>query len=135
MNLSLTTLTFPKAYKVGKVVPLYKGKDSSVTAPKSYRPVALLPMTSKVLERVVHTQLMSYMNKNQLWHPQHHAYRSHHSTTTPMLRMHDSWVKAAENGKITGMAMDDMSSAFNVVNIDLLLEKCRILYFSREAEQ
>ena len=135
VNLSLATLTFPKAYKVAKVVPLYKGKDSSVTDPKSYRPVALLPITSKVLERVVHTQLMSYMNKNQLWHPQHHAYRSHHSTTTAMLSMHDSWVEAAENGKITGMAMVDMSAAFDVVDIDQLLEKCRIFNFSREAEQ
>ena len=50
VNQSLTTLTFP-----AKVVPLYKGKDFPVKAPKSYRPVALLPIPSKVLERVVHT--------------------------------------------------------------------------------
>ena len=135
VNLSITTLTFPKAYKVAKVVPLYKGKDSPVTAPKSYRPVALLPITSKVLERVVHTQLMSYMDQHQLWHPQHHAYRSHHSTTTAMLSMHDSWVEAAENGKIAGMTMVDMSAAFDVVDIQLLLQKCRIFNFSRGAEQ
>ena len=135
VNPSLTILTFPKAYKVAKVVPLYKGKDSSVTAPKSYSPVALFQITSKVLERVVHTQLMSYIDGNQLWHPQHHAYRYQHSTTTAMLRMHDSWVEAAENGKIMGMAMVDMSAAFNVIDIDLLLKKCRIFNFSREAEQ
>ena len=55
VNQSLTFLTFPKAYKVAKVVPLYKGKDFPVKAPKSYRPVALLPIPSKVLKRVVHT--------------------------------------------------------------------------------
>ena len=135
VNQSITTLTFPKAYKVAKVVPLYKGKDSPVTAPKSYRPVALLPITSKVLKRVVHTQLMSYMDQHQLWHPQHHAYRSHHSTTTAMLSMHDCWVEAAENGKIAGMTMVDMSAAFDVVDIQLLLKKCCIFNFSREAEQ
>ena len=95
----------------------------------------MLPFTSKILERVVHTQLMTYMDKNQLWHPQHHAYRSYHSTTTAMLSMHDSWIEAAERGKITGMTMVDMSAALNVVNIELLLEKCRIFNFSREAEQ
>ena len=135
VNQSITTLTFPKAYKVAKVVPLYKGKDSPVTAPKSYRPVALLPITSKVLERVVHTQLMSYMDQHQLWHPQHHAYHSHHSTTTVMFSMHDCWVEAAENGKIAGMTMVDMSAAFDVVDIQLLLKKCHIFNFSREAEQ
>ena len=116
-------------------MPLYKGKNSPVTTPKSYRPVALLPITSKVLERVVHTQLMSYMDQHQFWHPQHHAYHSLHSTTTAMLSMHNSWVEAAEHGKITGMAMVDMSAAFDVVDIDLLLENCRIFNFSREAEQ
>ena len=53
INLSISTNTFPQAYKVAKVVPLYKGKESDVTAPKSYRPVALLPIASKVLGRVV----------------------------------------------------------------------------------
>ena len=67
----------------------------------------------KVLERVVHTQLMSYMDQHQFWHPQHNAYRSHHSTTTAMLSMH---------GKIMFMAMVDMSAASVVVDIDLLLE-------------
>ena len=135
VNLSLSTLTFPMEYKVAKVVPLHKGKGAQVTAAKSYRPVALLPILSKVLERVVHGQLMSYMDQHQLLHPQHHAYRSHHSTTTAMLSMHDAWVEAAEHGKITGVTMVDMSAAFDVVDIELLLEKCRIFNFSREAEQ
>ena len=74
------------------------------------------------------------MDQKQLWHSQHHAYRSYHSTTTAMLSMHDSWVEAAERGKITGMTMVDMSAAFDVVDIELLLEKCRIFNFSREAE-
>ena len=47
INLSISTNTFPQAYKVAKVVPLYKGKESDVTDPKSYRPVALLPIASK----------------------------------------------------------------------------------------
>ena len=47
VNLSITTMVFPKAYKTAKVVPLYKGKDSSTTAPKFYRYVALLPVQCK----------------------------------------------------------------------------------------
>ena len=103
INLSISSLVSPKAYKVAKVVPLFKGKDSPTLAPKSYRPVALLPVVSKILERAVQNQLVDYMDRNQMWHPQHHAYRSHHSTTTAMLSMHDSWVEATEQGKLTGV--------------------------------
>ena len=63
-------------------MPLFKGKDSPTLELKSYRPVSLLPIVSKILERVVQNQLVDYMDRNQHWHPQHHAYMSHHSITT-----------------------------------------------------
>ena len=134
-NLSLTTLTFPSAYKVAKVVPLFKGKEAPLTACKSYRPVALLPVTSKILERVVATQLVAYMEQHQLLHPQHHAYRSLHSTTTAMLSLYDSWVEAAERGEMAGAALIDMSAAFDVVDSTILLQKARLFGFTRESEQ
>ena len=135
VNLSISTQTFPKAYKVAKVVPLYKGNECETTDPKSYRPVALLPIVSKVLERVVQKQINDYMDKNKFWHPQQHAYRAHHSTATAMISMHDSWVEAAENGKLSGIALIDMSAAFDVVDINILLRKCKLLNFGNDAER
>ena len=135
VNLSLSSLTFPSAFKVARVVPLLKGKDSPAAEPKSYRPVALLPVVSKVLERVVHTQLVGYLDQHQLLHPQQHAYRTHHSTTTAMLAMHDTWVEAAEHGKLAGVTMIDMSAAFDVVDTTILLTKARLYGVTRETEQ
>ena len=135
INLSLTTLTFPAAFKVARVVPLHKGKDSPATDPKSYRPVALLPVLSKVLERVVAAQLVGYLDQHHLLHPQQHAYRSHHSTTTAMLAMYDTWVEAAEHGKIAGVTMIDMSAAFDVVDSSILLAKARLYGVTRDTEQ
>ena len=63
INTSISTQQFPTTYKSAKVVPLYKGKESSATQPKLYRPVAILPIISKILERVVHTQDVEYMNR------------------------------------------------------------------------
>ena len=70
------------------------------------------------------------MDANQFWHSQHHAFRSYKSTTTAMLIMYDSWVSASESGLLAGAALVDMSAAFDVVDIELLLEKCRfqVLY-------
>ena len=73
------------------------------------------------------------MNNLQLFHPNHHAYRAFHSTATAMISMHDAWVEAADNGLISGVAMVDMSAAFDVVDIEILLEKCEILNLQRES--
>ena len=63
VNLSITTRTFPQKWKTAKIVPLWKGKDAVRTNPKSYRPVALLPIVSKILERVLHEQILIHMEK------------------------------------------------------------------------
>ena len=51
------------------------------------------------------------------------SYRAHHSTATAMISMHDSWVEAAENGRLSGIALIDMSAAFDVVDINILMRK------------
>ena len=86
VNTSLTTITFPKAWKVSKIVPLYKGSGKR-SSPASWRPVSLLPILSKCLKRCIHNQIVAYMDGNKYFHPNQHAYRTHHSTTTAMLTM------------------------------------------------
>ena len=56
INLSITTSTFPDAWKWHKVIPLLKSSECDKLLPKSYRPVALLPVLSKILEKVVFGQ-------------------------------------------------------------------------------
>ena len=104
-----------------------------MSQPKSYRTISILLGVSKVIERVVQTQITSYMNSADLFHPNHHAYRSFHSTTTAMLSMHDAWIEAAERGLHAAVVMIDMSAAFDVLDIPILLQKCKILNFSIEA--
>ena len=52
-NLSLSTATFPNKWKLGRILPQYKGKRLPKTNPSSYRPITLLPTISKIVERVV----------------------------------------------------------------------------------
>ena len=52
INLSISTSTFPDQWKWHKVIPLLKGSECDRLLPKSYRPVALLPVLSKILEKV-----------------------------------------------------------------------------------
>ena len=52
---------------------------------QNYRPVAIVPILSKILERVIFLQMVVYLNKNYLLHPNHHAYKAHHNTTTALI--------------------------------------------------
>ena len=54
-NLSLSTKTFPPKWKQATVVPLFKGGDKSEVG--NYRPISLLPLPGKLLERIVHNRL------------------------------------------------------------------------------
>jgi hypothetical protein len=92
INLSLTSGVFPTCFKMGKVVPLYKGKGE-LLEPSSYRPVCLLPVASKVLERCIFLQIVAYMEGNNYFHPNHHGFRSGHSTASALLQMYDSWLE------------------------------------------
>ena len=75
INLSMSTSTFPDMWKYAKVIPLLKSLTADALLPKSYRPVALLPVLSKVLEKVVFTQLVKYLEENNLIHPNLHGSR------------------------------------------------------------
>ena len=84
VNLSIQSRKFPTKWKIAKVVPLYKGKGSKFD-PKNCRPVAILPLPilSKVLERIIFKQVLTYMDGNKLLNPSHHAYRSFRSKQQP----------------------------------------------------
>ena len=63
-NLSISSSRFPDACKIAKLKPLFK--KGSKTDPKNYRPISLLPLMSKVLERIVHEQTMEFLDKHNI---------------------------------------------------------------------
>ena len=131
INLSLTSLVFPNLWKLAKVIPLLKKGDP--LDPQNYRPVALLSILSKVLERVIFKQVVEYVEKNSLLHPSHHGSRAHHSTSTAVIEMYDGWVESLENDEMAGVMMLDLSAAFDLVDHQLLLQKLELLGFDKPA--
>ena len=125
INLSIRDDIFPTSWKRAKVVPLLKKGDT--LDPKNYRPVALLPILSKVLERAVFLQLIQYLDTKSILHPNHHGSRKGLSTTTALIQMYDSWVEAVDDGEMAGVMMLDLSAAFDMVDHDILLEKLKLM--------
>ena len=92
----INTAVLPRCYKMSTIIPLLKCSQSDSMNPPPYCPVALLPVASKILERVVFVQVVKHMNKHSLFHQNHYGFRAHHSATTAILQMYDSWMEAIQ---------------------------------------
>ena len=81
-----------KKKKKKKVLPLPKSTDKA--NPTSYRPISLLSVLSKLLEKHVHIYLNDYLEKRQLLHPFQSGFRRKYSCDTALARLTNSWVAA-----------------------------------------
>ena len=87
INQSLTIGIFPNAFKTSKVKPIYKKGD--IADLNNYRPISLLPTISKVFERVIHTQIVSYLCTNNLLCEQQYGFRAKYSTELASIKLVD----------------------------------------------
>ena len=108
INLSLRTGVFPAIWKLAKVMPLHKNNGAK-TDQKCYRPIALLPVLSKVLEKFVSKWLNNHMEFNKLWSDRQHGYRRHRSTATALLQLQEEILKRHEEGQDVAMLCFDSS--------------------------
>ena len=123
-NQSIAKSVFPSKWKEAKVTPLFKnGPHEDVN---NYRPISILPVLSKVLEKHVHESLYDYLHAFQLLHKTQSGFRSQHSCETALVNMIDSWLNAIDNGKMIGVVLVDFKKAFDLVDHQILLNKLEI---------
>ena len=124
INLSFTTGTFPDSMKSAIVTPLLKKTGLDPNNLKNFRPISNLSFVSKLLEKVVASRLVQHMNTHGLGEPMQSAYRSHHSTETALLRVHNDILRAVDKKRAVILVLLDLSAAFDTIDHDTLL--CRL---------
>ena len=119
---------FPDSWKVARVCPIPKIRNPATV--KDFRPISILPVLSKVYEKVILSELLNYIEKSAVYNPTQFGFRKGHSTTTLPLKFKNDIRKALNRNEITISVLIDCSKAFDTINHKNLLEKLVSLNFS-----
>ena len=95
-NTLLETNTFPDSWKLARVIPIFKEGDK--TEKSNYRPISVLPVISRLCERLVTNQFYQHMSDNGYLSPEQSGFRKLHSTVTCLLINIDDWYKGLDLG-------------------------------------
>ena len=97
-NTSIETSQFPDSWKVARITPIFKDGDRAEKS--NYRPISVLPVISKLFEKLVFNQLYQYMNENGIFTSDQSGFLRLHSTLTCLLNMSDDWYNGLDLGKL-----------------------------------
>ena len=128
-NESINSSKFPLSFKLANITPVFK--NESRNHKNNYRPVSILPLISKVFEKIMNKQLSIYfeeiLSKFQC------GFRKGFSTQHCLLLMLGKWKQAVDNNKVYGALLTDLSKAFDCISQDLLIAKLNAYGFSLSA--
>ena len=128
-NNSKNNSFFPKELKLADVTPIHKKEETTLM--KNYRPVSVLPIVSKLFEKNMYDQIITYIDG--FLSPYIFGYRKGHSAEQCLTVMLEQWKKALDKKGTAGAILTDLSKTFDCLNHKLLLAKLDAYGFHKEA--
>ena len=120
---SLEQGVVPSSFKSAYITPLLKKADLDPADVKSYRPISNLSVISKLLERLVCKQLMTYLKDRNLLPDLQSAYRTNHSTESAVLKVMSNILRSLDGINLVVLVLLDLSAVFDSVDHDTLLKR------------
>lgn len=120
-NQSLKTGTFPDAMRIAKVIPIYKNGERQAFS--NYRPISLLPLFSKILEKVFANRVESFVDKHNLLSIHQYGFRTNCSTSVAVMKLVEDISTAMDNREDTIGIFIDLKKTFDTIDNNILLHK------------
>uniref|UniRef100_A0AAR2IKG0 Reverse transcriptase domain-containing protein n=1 Tax=Pygocentrus nattereri TaxID=42514 RepID=A0AAR2IKG0_PYGNA len=123
INSCISSGSVPAALKTAAVTQILKKPELDPTSLSNYRPISHLPFLPKVMERLVASQLQTFLSDNAVYEPFQSGFRTHHSTEAALLRVVHDLLRSADSGSLNIVLLLDLSAAFDTVNHDVLISR------------
>lgn len=120
-NICIESGKFPKVFKRAIVHPIYKGGNRDNV--NNYRPISVLPVLSKVLEKILNSRLVSFLEHRHILAPNQFGFRARKSTEDAVASLVDHIVDKLDNQKKCVGIFLDLTKAFDTVSVPHLLTK------------
>ena len=122
VNVSQATGVFPENGKIARVIPVYKNKGSKQLY-ENYRPISLLPIMSKIIERLIYNKLFDFLVRYDILFNSQYGFRSGHNTAHATMDFIKDIEDTIEQNEYAVGVFCDLSKAFDTLNHNILLTK------------
>ncbi len=111
---------FPDKLKISKIIPTHKKENENLST--NYRPISLLPVISKIFEKVIYNQIYNFFQKQKLFYSAQYGFRTEHSTEFAALELVDRLMLEMDKKNTSINIFLDLSKAFDTLNHGILLQ-------------
>ena len=115
-------------WKRARVSPVYKG-EGDLDFEGNYRPISVIGHIARLVESLVCSQIIHYLESHDFISHDQSAYLKRHSTQTSLHRVIDDWLENINEGELTGACLLDITKCFDSINHDILLKKLEMYGF------
>ncbi len=131
INQMLNTGVFPDKLKIAKINPIFKKDDETLFT--NYRPISLLPVISKIFEKVMYQQVYNYSQEKKLFFNSQYGFRTGHSIDYAAIELIDRIILKMDKMDTPLGIFIDLSKAFDTLDHNILIAKLKYYGFDELA--